>query len=135
MHTDLPKFSAIRPERIEPTIRELIEQNRRQLAALLDSGAAAWDSLVEPLEEMQHTLARTWSPVGHMNGVVNNDDLRAALGLGKRLDERSEQLVLLEAPKHLETPGLQRSHRPSPSSRLQPMGRMRRVPGTMTLTT
>ena len=39
---------------------------------------ASWDSLVVPLEEMQHRLARTWSPVGHMNGVVNSDELRAA---------------------------------------------------------
>ena len=48
------------------------------LAALLDANAASWDSLVVPLEEMQHRLARTWSPVGHMNGVVNSDELRAA---------------------------------------------------------
>ncbi len=27
---------------------------------------------------MQHRLSRTWSPVGHMNGVVNSDELRAA---------------------------------------------------------
>jgi oligopeptidase A len=78
MHTDLPKFSAIQPERIEPAIRALIDQNRQQLTALLDSGAATWDSLAAPLEEMQHTLARTWSPIGHMNGVVNSDELRAA---------------------------------------------------------
>jgi oligopeptidase A len=78
MHTDLPKFSAIQPERIEPTIRALIDRNRERLTALLDSGAATWDSLAAPLEEMQHTLARTWSPIGHMNGVVNSDDLRTA---------------------------------------------------------
>ena len=35
-------------------------------------------SLVVPLEEMQHSLSRTWSPVGHMNGVLNSDELRAA---------------------------------------------------------
>ena len=27
---------------------------------------------------MQHRLARTWSPVGHLNGVANGDELRAA---------------------------------------------------------
>jgi oligopeptidase A len=27
---------------------------------------------------MQHRLARTWSPVGHLNGVANSDELRSA---------------------------------------------------------
>lgn len=79
MHTtDLPKFSAIRIPEIEPTIGGLIESHRRELSALLDAGAASWEELVVPLEEMQHALARAWSPIGHMNGVVNSDELRAA---------------------------------------------------------
>jgi oligopeptidase A len=113
MHTELPKFSAIQPERIEPTIRGLIEQNRQRLSALLDSGAATWDSLVTPLEEMQHTLARTWSPIGHMNGVVNSDELRAAynaclplltawhteLGQNERLYRAYESILQREGPR------------------------------------
>ncbi|HEY4367946.1 MAG TPA: M3 family metallopeptidase [Steroidobacteraceae bacterium] len=75
---ELPPFTAIRPEHIEPAIRQLLEENRTRLAALLESGANTWNSLVVPLEEMQHRLSRTWSPVGHMNGVVNSDELRAA---------------------------------------------------------
>jgi oligopeptidase A len=75
---DLPMFSAIRTAQIEPTIRALLEAHRANLAALIDSGAATWDALVVPLEEMQHQLARTWSPIAHMNGVVNTDELRAA---------------------------------------------------------
>jgi len=75
---DLPPFSAIRPEHVEAAIRQLLDENRARLAALLDSNASTWEALVVPLEEMQHRLSRTWSPVGHMNGVVNNDELRAA---------------------------------------------------------
>ena len=75
---ELPAFAAIRAEHIEPAIREMLDENRARLEALLDSGRAPWDSLVVPLEEMHHRLARTWSPVGHMNGVVNSDELRAA---------------------------------------------------------
>ena len=74
----LPPFSAIRPEHIEPAIRQVLDENRANLKALLDSNAATWASLVVPLEEMQHRLSRTWSPIGHMNGVVNSDELRAA---------------------------------------------------------
>jgi oligopeptidase A len=75
---ELPPFSAIRPEHIEPAIREVLDQNRGKLQALLDAKANTWQTLVVPLEEMQHRLSRTWSPVGHMNGVVNSDELRAA---------------------------------------------------------
>ncbi len=75
---ELPPFSAIRPEHIEPAIRQVLDENRANLKALLDSNAATWASLVVPLEEMQHRLSRTWSPIGHMNGVVNSDELRAA---------------------------------------------------------
>src|SRR6185503_17263180 len=75
---DLPAFSAIRVANIEPVLRELLDAHRAQLAALLAAPTPSWDALVLPLEEMHHRLARTWSPVGHMNGVVNSDELRAA---------------------------------------------------------
>ena len=77
-HDELPQFSAIRIENIEPVVRELIEAHRSQLATLLDSGAATWESLIVPLEEMHHHLARTWSPISNMNAVVNTDELRSA---------------------------------------------------------
>jgi oligopeptidase A len=75
---DLPAFSSIRVANIEPVLRELLDAHRAQLAALLARPGQSWDSLVVPLEEMHHRLARTWSPIGHMNGVVNSDELRAA---------------------------------------------------------
>jgi oligopeptidase A len=75
---DLPAFSSIRIANVEPVLRELLDAHRAQLAGLLVQPEPSWDSLVMPLEEMHHRLARTWSPVGHMNGVVNSDELRAA---------------------------------------------------------
>jgi oligopeptidase A len=75
---DLPRFSDIRIDQIEDAIKSLLERNRTELGELLERGASTWDSLVVPLEEMQHRLSRTWSPVGHMNGVVNSDELRTA---------------------------------------------------------
>jgi oligopeptidase A len=75
---DLPPFSAIRAADVEPAIRELLDDNRAELERLLAADHYTWDSLVVPLEEMQHRLARTWSPVGHLNGVLNSDELRTA---------------------------------------------------------
>src|SRR4051794_10593738 len=76
--SELPAFSAIRVDQIETSIRALIEENRQRLHRLLDSGADSWETLVAPLEEMQHRLARTWSPISHLNGVANTDELRQA---------------------------------------------------------
>jgi oligopeptidase A len=77
-NTPLPAFGSIRPEHVEPAIRDILAENRRLLATLLDAGAKGWDGIVVPLERMQHRLARAWSPVGHLNGVLNSDELRAA---------------------------------------------------------
>jgi oligopeptidase A len=76
--TDLPVFSAIKPAEVAGKLRALLDGNRAELERLLSNDTATWDSLIVPLEEMQHRLSRTWSPVGHMNGVVNTDELRAA---------------------------------------------------------
>ena len=74
----LPDFPAIEASHVEPAIRQLLEGNRRALAALLAGGAEGWDGLVAPIERMHHRLARAWSPVGHLNGVMNGDELRVA---------------------------------------------------------
>jgi oligopeptidase A len=74
----LPAFASIRAEQVEPAIRELIEQGRAQLERLLAQPEHSWNTLVVPLEEQQHCLTRTWSPIGHLNSVLNSDALRAA---------------------------------------------------------
>jgi oligopeptidase A len=74
----LPGFSAVDPAGVEPMIRELLEENRRRLADLLASGAGGWEGLVAPIEQMHHRLSRIWSPVSHLNAVMNSDALREA---------------------------------------------------------
>jgi len=75
---ELPPFSAIRAEQVEPAVRELLDRNRAALQSMLNTDQPTWDAIVAPLETMQHRLARTWSPVSHLNGVMNSDELRAA---------------------------------------------------------
>jgi oligopeptidase A len=74
----LPRFPEIRAEHVEPAIRQLLDDNRAEIAGLLATGADRWDTLVVPLERMHHRLAKAWSPVGHLNGVLNSDEVRAA---------------------------------------------------------
>ncbi len=75
----LPPFSKIKPEHIEPAIDQLLAHGRKQVEILLAANQAyTWDNLVQPLEEAEERLGRVWSPVSHMNSVVNSDALRAA---------------------------------------------------------
>jgi len=37
-----------------------------------------WKNLIEPLEDVDDKLNKAWSPVSHMNSVVNSDELRDA---------------------------------------------------------
>ncbi len=76
----LPPFSAIRPEHVEPAVRQLIEGNKAAIERLLTEGADGyrWDSILQPIEDMEDDLEQSWAPVSHLNGVMNTDALRDA---------------------------------------------------------
>ena len=77
----LPPFSKIAPEHVEPAIDHQLAENRATLKTLIEAGRETgytWDNLVVPLEEAEDRLSRIWSPVRHMNSVVNTDELREA---------------------------------------------------------
>ena len=75
----LPPFDRIRPEHVEPAIDRILAGNRRHVADLLASNKTySWVNLVQPMEDMEELLHRLWSPVNHLNAVVNTDALRAA---------------------------------------------------------
>ena len=76
---ELPAFSLIKAEHVQPAIAQLIEENRTAVEALLATeGPYHWNQLVEPLESLDDRLNKAWSPVGHLNAVVNSDELREA---------------------------------------------------------
>src|SRR5690554_5429843 len=77
---DLPPFSQIKPEQVKPAIEQVIADSRAQLQALLDTPPAqwSWSSLIEPLDEIGERLSQAWSPVGHLNAVMNSPELRDA---------------------------------------------------------
>ena len=76
---DLPDFNKITADLIEPSLDELLKTNRGITQSLLEKNSEySWDNLVEPLEVADNELERLWSPVSHMNGVVNSPELRDA---------------------------------------------------------
>src|SRR5215467_7692224 len=73
----LPPFAQIRPEHVEPGVRELLARGRARIEQLAALDKPTFATVIEPLEELQHTVSRTWSPVSHLNAVLNSDALRA----------------------------------------------------------
>jgi oligopeptidase A len=75
----LPAFASIRPEHVEPAIDARLTACRAEIERLARGPAIpTWEGFVEPLEELDDSLNRTWSPVGHLNAVTNGEALRAA---------------------------------------------------------
>jgi len=77
---DLPPFSSIRAEHVKPAIEQVLADSRARLQDLLNNPPAKWTwaTLIEPLDEMGEQLTRAWSPVSHLNAVMNTPELREA---------------------------------------------------------
>ena len=76
---DLPPFDAIKPEHVVPAIDQLLADSRKQVAELLQrKDGFTWNNLILPMDEMAAKLGQAWSPVGHLNAVCNNAELREA---------------------------------------------------------
>jgi oligopeptidase A len=74
----LPPFPRIRPEHVEPGVREVLLRARARIEEIAATDTLTFATVVEPLEELQHGVARTWSPVSHLNAVLNSEPLRIA---------------------------------------------------------
>lgn len=73
----LPAFSKIQVAHIEPALDYLLADNRQQIEQLVSQQQRpSWDNLVAPLEQLEDRLSKMWSPVSHLNGVMNSDELR-----------------------------------------------------------
>lgn len=77
--TELPPFSEILPEHVKPAIEHCICECRNTIEQVLaDNPTPTWESVVAPIDEVDDRLSRVWSPVSHMNSVMNNEALREA---------------------------------------------------------
>ena len=75
----LPAFSKIKPEHIKPAVEQAIGNCKTTIADVLANHTQfTWANLVAPIDEVDDVLGKLWSPVSHMNSVVNSDELRDA---------------------------------------------------------
>ena len=74
--SDLPQFSKIKPEHIQPAIEQLIQECRKTTEHVLNQPNFSWENFCQPLAEVNERLSRAWSPVSHLNAVKNSPELR-----------------------------------------------------------
>ncbi len=74
----LPPFPRIGAADVEPGVRALLTEARAEIDGIAASGQPSFATVVEPLEDLLHRVARAWSPVSHLNAVLNSEPLRAA---------------------------------------------------------
>ncbi|MFM2481814.1 oligopeptidase A [Celerinatantimonas sp. YJH-8] len=74
----LPPFSKILPEHVRPAVEQAITEYRDTVAKVLKQDVFSWDNFIEPLTDVSDRLSRIWSPVSHLNSVMNSESLREA---------------------------------------------------------
>lgn len=119
---DLPAFSAIRPEHIEPAIDRLIADQKAGVDAITASGAPRdFDHVILAQERLDQALSRAWAPVGHLHSVADSEPLRKAhaaaeekltdhsIELGQNRDLYAATQAVADAPGFAELPAAARA--------------------------
>ncbi len=74
----LPVFSTLLPQEIEPTLKEVLAENRAEFNKLLqNTSPLTWENLLLPLEHLHNRLNKMWAPVSHLHAVKESEELRA----------------------------------------------------------
>lgn len=102
----LPHFNQIAIEDFPDALNTRLNDNRRRIETLLTQKQYTWESLMQPLDDMDDALNQMWSPVSHMHSVVNNDTLRkvyesCVTALSEYGTEMGQNKSLYEAIKSL----------------------------------
>jgi len=74
--TKFPPFDKIKYKDIESALDKILADNRKQLAKILQAKKFTWKNLIVPLEETDGRLDNMWSPIRHLNEVMNTAELR-----------------------------------------------------------
>ncbi|MDH5358105.1 MAG: oligopeptidase A [Gammaproteobacteria bacterium] len=78
-NTVLPAFSTIQPQHIESALDQVLSEARLTVENLLQTiEQPTWQTLVMPMEALDASIDKVWSPVSHLNSVMNSDELRVA---------------------------------------------------------
>ena len=90
---NLPDFSGLQISAIVPDLQLILDTNRQTITQLVSIDKPDWENFVFRLDILSDKLERYWSPVRHLNSVMNNPELREAYNAGlKLISEYSTEL-------------------------------------------
>ncbi len=73
----LPCFTDIKNEHITPAIEKLLGDSRKVISTTKCSvDTPTWQNFVQPMENINEYLARSWGQISHLNAVMNSPELR-----------------------------------------------------------
>jgi oligopeptidase A len=78
----LPKFAVIQPEDLTPAVGEILTKLEKDFESfetqLQTKSSPDYEEVLPEIEKIQFPLGYVWGVAGHLNGVKNGDELRAA---------------------------------------------------------
>jgi oligopeptidase A len=83
-----PNFASFDAGLVNPQLDALLPGQRRKLQTIELVTSPDWENTMDPLQAMDDELDRFWSPVRHLNSVMNSDAIRVAYNAG--LDKLTE---------------------------------------------
>lgn len=72
----LPVFSTINIQTIAAQLDEILTSSREKISVLQHEPAPTWESFAIPMQALDMAIEDFWSPISHLNGVKNSDELR-----------------------------------------------------------
>ncbi len=72
----LPLFTQINPESIEEDLSLVITENTETINAICAGESVDYENILFALEQVDNKLTKLWSPVSHLNSVMNTEELR-----------------------------------------------------------
>lgn len=92
--SELPPFSAIKPEHVVPAVEQILAEYRAAIDALTAAGGERdFANTLLPQEAWDERLGRAWSPVSHLHSVKDSEELRKAYATAlEAITEHSTEL-------------------------------------------
>lgn len=75
--THFPQFSKFDTEEFVSELDNLLQTHLQKIKTLIQPDSThTWESLMNPLDEMEDELEKLWSPMSHLHAVANSKSLR-----------------------------------------------------------
>lgn len=76
---ELPPFEQFKADQIVPAMTEIIDTSKARINELVENTKEpTWDTLIEPISELDERLDNAWAVFGHLTGVKDSPELREA---------------------------------------------------------